>query len=114
MALLMGMAGERFAVFLGLGRRETQFGRHPAGQQAVAPGPGLEGDFLVMGELALVSFLAIVEAGHRRLRSPGLVAVNAAQVIAGRPGFLNPRRMSSRKASCAASSSCADPAMTGP
>jgi len=95
--LLIGMTGERLAILLGLGLGKLKLGRQPAGNQLVAPGLGLECDFLVISELALKSFFAIVEGGHRRLRSPGFLAVNAALVIAGRPGFLNPRPSPQRK-----------------
>ena len=62
---------------LGLGRRKSELARRPQSEQLVATSIRLEPQLLVMGELLLEAFLALVERGH------GYLAASGADAFAG-------------------------------
>src|SRR5262249_57693729 len=60
---------------LGLGAGESHFLCRPQAEQLVAPRGRLESQFLVVGELPLEAFLALVERSHCLSRSSAAAAL---------------------------------------
>ena len=76
----------RLGIGFGVGAGKTELLRRPQAEQLVAPGIGPEPEFLVVRELLLETFLALVERGHwgpRCLRSGGCSAFRVRALVPG-------------------------------